>query len=216
MSPVVVELIKLIPAILWFLLVVILVILFYRPIRYELVPNLSGLKVMGVSLSFLQESLNSAIDLAEKTYKKGNVDVTISEADKKRVLSRVQKHLDIFKNANILWIDDRPENNQNETKMFRQLNVDIQTALDSETAFKMIKKNKYDVILSDMARGDDNIAGLRFLEKYREHSDRVPLIFYVGLPDPDKGVPPQAFGITYRPDELLHLVLDALERKKYS
>ncbi len=40
------------------------------------------------------------------------------------------------------------------------------------------------------------------------------MIFYIGVVDPNKGVPVQAFGITNRPDELLHLTLDALERKK--
>jgi len=42
----------------------------------------------------------------------------------------------------------------------------------------------------------------------------VPVIFYIGYPDPSKGVPPHAFGITHRPDELLHLIMDALERVK--
>ncbi len=33
------ELVKLIPSILWFLLVVFLLVLFYRPVRDELLPN---------------------------------------------------------------------------------------------------------------------------------------------------------------------------------
>jgi hypothetical protein len=33
--------------------------------------------------------------------------------------------------------------------------------------------------------------------------------------DPRKGIPAQAFIITNRPDELLRLAIDALERKKY-
>ena len=43
----------------------------------------------------------------------------------------------------------------------------------------------------------------------------TPVIFYVGVFEPERGVPGQAFGITNRPDELLHLTLDALERFKY-
>ncbi len=211
---VIVELVKLIPAFLWFLLVVVLVILFYKPIRHELVPNLTGLKVMGVTLSFVQDSLNSAIDLAEKTYK-GKFDVQISEEDKKQVLNRVKKHLEIFQDARFLWIDDEPTNNRNEEKMFRQLNVTIEAAKSSEDAFALLKKNNYDVILSDISRGEESTAGLDFLKEYAKQKDRAPLIFYVGMPDPSKGVPAQAFGITHRPDELLHLTLDALERKKY-
>ena len=38
------------------------------------------------------------------------------------------------------------------------------------------------------------------------------MIFYVGSLDKEKGTPPGAFGITNRPDELTHCVLDVLER----
>ena len=53
------------------------------------------------------------------------------------------------------------------------------------------------------------------MDKFRAFDKKTPLIFYIGVVDPDKDKPAQAFGITKRPDELLHLTLDALERKKY-
>ena len=53
------------------------------------------------------------------------------------------------------------------------------------------------------------------MNKFREDDDPTPVIFYIGIFDPKLGIPGGAFGITNRPDELLHLVLDALERKKY-
>jgi hypothetical protein len=40
------------------------------------------------------------------------------------------------------------------------------------------------------------------------------VIFYVGEFDPGRGLPPFAFGLTNRPDELLHLILDVLARRK--
>jgi hypothetical protein len=40
----------------------------------------------------------------------------------------------------------------------------------------------------------------------------VPLIYYVT--DSDLGMPAGAFGLTNHVDELLHLVLDALERNR--
>jgi len=64
-----------------------------------------------------------------------------------------------------------------------------------------------------MNREGDATAGLKFLEQLRKEK-AIPAIFYVGVIDPTKGVPPLAFGMTNRPDELLHLTLDALERKK--
>ncbi|MGH6902322.1 MAG: hypothetical protein ACREIR_06235 [Geminicoccaceae bacterium] len=37
--------------------------------------------------------------------------------------------------------------------------------------------------------------------------------FYVSVINQDKPLPPDPFGLTNRPDELLHLVIDALERR---
>jgi hypothetical protein len=40
------------------------------------------------------------------------------------------------------------------------------------------------------------------------------VIFYVGSSDPESEPPSGAFGITADPSELLHLVLDVLERSR--
>jgi Na+/citrate or Na+/malate symporter len=63
----VIELLKAVMPVLWFIFVVVLVVVFYKPIPDDLVPRLSGLKAMGVEFSFIQESLDSAIELAKKT-----------------------------------------------------------------------------------------------------------------------------------------------------
>lgn len=114
----------------------------------------------------------------------------------------------------MLWIDDYPENNVNERTMFRRLNLIIDTATSTHEALILAQKEKYDVVLSDMVRGAQADAGLDFLQKLRSTDKTTPMIFYIGTIDPTKGVPAQSFGLTNRPDELLHLTIDALERKK--
>ena len=205
------ELVKLIPSILWFLLVVILVLLFYRPIRDDLLPNLTSLKGGGVELSFVKDSIDAALELAEKS---PQWRVTVSSKDKEQALKRAKKHLQIFHEAQFLWVDDYPENNFNEQVMFRQLRVGIRTAESTEKALEILKTHHFDLVISDMARGDKNTAGLEFLKQFRKVDKTTAVIFYLGEFDANKGVPAQAFGITNRPDELLHLTLDALERKK--
>lgn len=205
------ELVRLIPSILWFLLVVFLLVLFYRPIRDELIPKLGAFKAMGVELSFVKESIDAALELAEKS-PQWKVDVPLK--DKEQALKRARKHLHVFRDAQFLWVDDHPENNFNEVAMFRQLKVGTQTAESTEKALEILKSRHFDLVISDMARGDENTAGLTFLERFRNVDKTTPVIFYLGGFDPEKGVPAQAFGITNRPDELLHLTLDALERSK--
>jgi len=202
------------PGIFWVILVSVILWRFYKPLRYDLLPNLSGLKVLGVEFSFVQASITHAFELAEKSKEFPGVEIT--EADQQRVLSRVKKNASLFRGKRILWIDDFPDSPANERKMLQSLLVDVDMAASTSTAESLLqaKDNKYDLILSDMKRGDDKLAGLKFLENYAKQKKRAPVIFYIGYPDPAKGVPAYAFGITHRPDELLHLIMDALERVK--
>jgi len=208
------EIVKNLPAILWFLLVSAVVILFYKPLRHELLPNLSGLKVLGVEFSFVKNAIATAIELAEKSEEFPKL--KISEEDQQRVINRVRKNANLFRGCRILWIDDFPDSPANERKMLQSLLVDVDMTTSTAAAEKLLraKEKKYDLILSDMKRDGDNQAGLKFLQDYAKHKKRVPVIFYIGHPDPTKPVPLHAFGITHRPDELLHLILDVLERIK--
>lgn len=206
------ELIDIIPSCLWFFLVVFVLLLFYRPIRDNLLPKLGGFKAMGVELFFAEDSMDASVELAEKDQR---WKVKVSAVDKRRVLNRVKQHLNIFKGAQVLWVDDYPENNINERRMFRQLETEIDIARSTQEALEILKNGRYDIVFSDMARGENAAAGLEFLEQFRKIDETTPVIFYIGVFDPEKGTPAQAFGITNRPDELLHLTLDALERKKY-
>ena len=203
-----VDLVSLVSSFLWFALVVILVIIFYRPIRYDLLPRLGGMNVMGVEFSFVKESMDAAIELADKhpLWK-----VEIPARDKERVLNRVKQNLSAFRDVQILWVDDHPEYNLNERKMFRRLGVKIDISKSTHAALEMLKDHIYDIVISDMAR-DTSTAGLEFLAEFRKDNQNTPVIFYVGEIDPTKGIPVQAFGITNRPDELLQLTLDALKR----
>jgi hypothetical protein len=94
----VIELLKVATPVLWLIFVVALVVVFYKPIQDDLVPRLSGLKAMGVEFSFIQESMDSAIELAEKT-PEWQIDVT--EKDKERALRRARQHLGLFANTRL-------------------------------------------------------------------------------------------------------------------
>ncbi|MHC4699688.1 MAG: response regulator [Planctomycetota bacterium] len=206
------EFVRLIPSVLWFSLVVTLLVLFYEPIRKDLLPNLKGFKAMGVEFSFVKESIDAALELAEKS---PQWEVAVTQEDKENALRRARKHLPVFRDAQILWVDDHPENNLNERRMFRRLRAEIDIARSTEEALEILKNGRYDLVISDMARGEKATAGLTFLRQFRKTDDATPVIFYIGMVDAKKGVPARAFGITNRPDELLHLTLDALERRKY-
>lgn len=207
----IIELVKVMLPVMWFLLILVMVILFYRPFRDQLLPNLASLKAMGVELCFVRDYIDAAIKMAEK-HPQWKVDVPQKEQD--RALNRAKAHLKVLSSAQILWVDDQPENNINERRMFRQLKAEVDIAQGTEEALRMLEVARYDLVISDMSRSSESTAGLGFLSELRRQDKDTPVVFYIGEFESEKGTPPQSFGITNRPDELLHLTLDALERKR--
>jgi CheY-like chemotaxis protein len=196
------------PSLLWFAFALV-VLIFYRKNLSEIFSRLGSFEAMGVKFVTVQNSIDAAIELAEKS---PQWKVDIPPAEKRQALRRARQRAGLFKGAQLLWVDDHPENNLNERRMFHQLGVDIDSAKSTEEALAMLAAAKYDVIFSDMARGDEAAAGLDLLRKLQQRGNKVPVIFYMGSFDADVGTPPRAFGATNRPDELLHLTLDVLER----
>lgn len=218
MDAIVIELIKIAPSILWLLFVVVLIASFYRPIKNDLLPRLTSFEAAGIKFAVIRESIKAAVELADEInrannlkYEKWNIVIDPNAAEKAE--NRAKANHTVFKNTFFLWIDDMPEFNHNERKMFKLLGVDFDIATSSEQALSMLKNASYDVVISDIARGEDPMAGVKLLEKHPDCFDQN-LIFYVGrLVSNQK--PEGAFGITNRPDELLHYSMDILERKKY-
>jgi CheY-like chemotaxis protein len=209
MEAIAVELIRLLPDLLWFCLALGLVAAFWQPIRNDLLPNLANLKAGGMELSFVREAMDRAIELAEKSPK---WQVDVPQGSKEQVLRRARRHLSLLSASAVLWVDDDHSNNRNEVHMLRQLKVEVETVSTTAQALALLGRDKFDIVLSDIARGGDARAGLAMLPLLKERHQSLPVIFYVGELRSEFGVPGGAFGITNRPDELLHLILDALER----
>jgi hypothetical protein len=65
-----------------------------------------------------------------------------------------------------------------------------------------------------MSRDDTPDEGLILLQEMRKSRLPQQVVFYVGSADQEKGTPAGSFGITDRPDELLHFIMDILERQR--
>jgi CheY-like chemotaxis protein len=98
--------------------------------------------------------------------------------------------------------------------LLESLGLNVTIATTTEQALEEVNARPFDLVVSDMRRDGDAIAGLTLLKSMRDAGIRTPLIFTVGRYEPDRGVPAGAFGITNRVDELLNLVFDALERTR--
>jgi DNA-binding NtrC family response regulator len=100
-----------------------------------------------------------------------------------------------------------------EKHLIEAIGVELHICPNPITANQFLQNTPYDCIISDMKRGQDSQAGLTFLKNLVKNGRAISTIFYIPHFHEDKGVPPYAFDITNKPTELLHLVMDVIERR---
>jgi hypothetical protein len=149
--------------------------------------------------------------LAEAVSTKAPPD-TVTAADQSRVLRRAARAAAVTNGARILWVDDKPARNLPERKVLRSLGIMIDLAQSSSDGMKALGRADYDLVISNLRRDDRPTEGREFLVGMRAAKHAEPVVFYIFDFDPSRGTPGDAVGITDRPDELVHLVLDGLER----
>ena len=208
-ADIVIELIKIIPSLLGFILVLIILVVFYKPIRYELFPRMGSVKAFGIEASFV-EKVKTNVEKTTEKRTPGDIDRIASSV----VAQRAGRLAPLINGCRILWIDDNPSNNDLEIETLESLGVVVDTAVSSEEASRILGRRNYDLIISDILREGKSSEGVRFFNEIRGHIRDTPFIFFAANSDFDRGTPPRAFGMTNRIADLLHLVFDALERKE--
>jgi len=84
--------------------------------------------------------------------------------------------------ATILWVDDHPSNNRLEIAAFKQHRIAVHLAGSTEDALKLVAMNRYALLISDLGRGDDRLAGLKMIEAMRSRGITIPVIIYTVRP----------------------------------
>jgi Effector-associated domain 11 len=180
---------------------------------------LSDMSLDSATLTPYLEDINDSIFRKTMDAKELDASITrkqmqLSDAQKNALFTRMAAVKDRNSPIRAIWLDDdlgAPE--LSEMRLIKALNVQIDRVYDENLVEGMITATPYDLIVSDMKRGENAKAGIDFLEKIVAHNIRVPMIFYVISFKEERGTPPYAFGITNSPSELVHLVMDIIERK---
>lgn len=197
---------------------------FADPIATTVLPRLSRFKVGGLEIETqaLWRDMDTAANSAEEHNKVAPAEVEstvkksirITSVDRERAVARAAARAQLFRYRRMLWVDDNPYNNALEMSLLRRLGVDIIQRQDNDSALGFLRSHgaSCDIVISDIDR-DGTPTGIELLEAYREEGYDMPFVFYVSVVDPNLPIPLGAFGLTNRPDELLHLVVDAFERR---
>ena len=203
-----------------FLLCVMVIVLLFRNRRKltDKLLELSALRMGAVEMSFERaaESLDEIMTKMKafppvKKTTAGTERIIVTRTDSERVYYRFKRSGSVLNGRSLLWVDDRPANNDTERHLFESLGARVFFALDNDRALELLIDTPFDVIISDIGRPEGVESGLKLPARLPQ-GRQPPVIFYISEFDPEKPKPPGSFGITNRPDELAHLVLDALER----
>ena len=138
----------------------------------------------------------------------------VTETERTRVLRRASFTAEVLRGAQVLWVDDHSSNNLNERQILRAYNIFVDLARSTEEAIDMLHETHYDLIISDMGRQEIKDEGLRLLDMIQQDKHPRPLIFYTMYAPEMWKKARTAFAITNRPDQLLHYIIDVLERER--
>jgi CheY-like chemotaxis protein len=202
-----IEFIKIIPSLLWTAIALGIVFLFRNSIKTDLLPRITNFKALGVEATFVKNELDRvASESKEKIFG--------SSENRNQVARRSERVKEIVKGSKVLLVNDVPSQMSYVVNILEKLNVKVTIARSTEEAIDNLERYSFDVVISDMKRGDEIDAGINMLRRAKELNINKPTLFTVGQYDPGRGVPAYAFGITNRIDELINLIFDVIERTK--
>lgn len=114
------------------------------------------------------------------------------------------------KKGEILWVDDRPENNVYERKTLEQYGLEFTLALSTQQALSSLRAHTFSLIISDMGRKEGPQEGYVLLNELRKTDQATPFIIYAGSRKPEhikKVLEHGGQGCTNDPTELIELVI---------
>ncbi|MBY6186531.1 winged helix-turn-helix domain-containing protein [Marinobacter hydrocarbonoclasticus] len=113
----------------------------------------------------------------------------------------------------ILWVDDHPENNLMERRVLQQQRIAVYTTTSSHEAMLLLDLYQYDLIISDMGRAGESLAGLNLVASLREQGDHTPYLLYTIMVSDNMRVQADAHGaqgVAETSTALFHLIADRI------
>ncbi|MET7470358.1 response regulator [Micromonospora sp. NPDC005686] len=205
-----VELIKAVPTLLW----VTFAALVYLSLRSAIIPQIGRLhsvKTPVIEFGFAEKLLVEAAARSEAS-------APPSVSEQRAAVSRLQHAAEMLKGGQILWVDDNPEWNLPLMQLFRRLGMTVDTSRSTDGAISKLRSRQYDLIISDMRRDTEQpaqSAGITLLDALDRQGVRSPVIIAAANFDPRIGVHPGIFAYTNAVDDIVHYVIDIMERIKF-
>jgi uncharacterized protein YndB with AHSA1/START domain len=177
------------------LLFVVILVVINRERLAVVLTRITRLAVAGVQVDFAIEDLRNARPEQPVTQRSA----TLLEA-------RIARNLDAVRGRRVLWVDDDPKGNRAERRLLRSAGIWVENVVTTAEALDRLRRDDYDVVITDQAREGSDTAGEELAKRARELGEHVPFVAYVRKLD-DRPTPSVFNGVTNRPDQLVHPLL---------
>lgn len=131
-------------------------------------------------LAATQGQLKSVAFLSAAQARRDRLDAVGPEDEQQvsKVVETVVRRVREGGESQILWVDDRPENNVWERQAFMAAGAEIKLALNTTQALELLGQQDFDLVISDMGRVEGDREGYVLLDAMRQRRDKTPLVFY--------------------------------------
>ncbi|MFV0298357.1 MAG: response regulator [Hyphomicrobiaceae bacterium] len=127
----------------------------------------------------------SAIRTWDKAHPNGKAAVDLPRIRETVSRAFAPDTLDRLIGQSILWVDDHPQNNMLAVRAMRRLNLDIEQVLSTETALEALHQRRFNLVISDMGRGANLLAGYELLAAIRQSGNQIPFFIFAGSDTPE-------------------------------
>jgi DNA-binding winged helix-turn-helix (wHTH) protein/CheY-like chemotaxis protein len=110
----------------------------------------------------------------------------------------------------LLWVDDNPQNNVREKAYLEAQHITVYQVQSTEEALTSLALYQFNVVISDMGRDDEVLAGLNLLKTMREAKNLTPFFLYTIVLTEDQTSLLRDYdgqGIAVEPEQLYQMVL---------
>ncbi len=115
--------------------------------------------------------------------------------------------------VNVLWVDDHPQNNEEEEEFVQNWGATILRAKDTRAAIAHLERGTTHVVITDMVRGKNSDAALDLMRRMRDRKWTIPVIVYTSRAVKERARQTSwagAFGCTDTQDDLYELLKTAI------
>lgn len=119
------------------------------------------------------------------------------------------------KRNRVLWVDDYPINNELVIDFFESRGIRFDIALTTKQGIELFKNELYDMIITDMGRGEKSDAGIELLQELDYLHCQVPVVVYASRQAieryGDEALELGAYSVTNGIRNIIYLISDILQ-----